>query len=144
MLQPCCYTIVVLFHGWSGKVLIYYTIFLGVTIKETDSNSGATLVDVGLSKVCVTCHRFLGPKLHFFFVLLFKFSYFLFLSFPLLLLWHPSLGHRHLILLSIFSCIFALSLCGNWHLATSSMMAVYNIITTFSVSLTFSSPFLPF
>lgn len=44
---------VVSFHGYSGLVLIYCNNLLGVTIKERDSSSGATLVDVGLVKVWV-------------------------------------------------------------------------------------------
>ncbi|KAE9618623.1 putative RNA methyltransferase, tRNA (guanine-N1-)-methyltransferase [Lupinus albus] len=43
---------VVLLHDYSGQVLIYCNNFIGVTLKERDSNSGATLVDVGLAKRC--------------------------------------------------------------------------------------------
>jgi hypothetical protein len=49
----CCYTFVVLFHGYAGQVLIHCNNFLGVTIKERHANSGATLVDVGLFKVWI-------------------------------------------------------------------------------------------
>ena len=47
----CYYMFVILLHCYYGQVLIYCNNFIGVTVKERDSNSGATLVDVGLVKV---------------------------------------------------------------------------------------------
>lgn len=97
----CCYTFVILPHGYTGQVLIHCNYnFLGVTIKEKHLNSGATLVDVGLFKVHISQISWVNI---FYFPL--NSLYFLFLSFPLFFQWHPSQGH-----LIVFVHIFRSSL----------------------------------